>query len=113
MPSPAQQNQIKRSCAISVLELVPRIIAERFLLGSSNISSVLPGHSDDSTERKEQLKEEMIAEVESVLDIFEDSYCNKHLIFGIIELCVVRLIPEIGEKGVAELMDARLGEGWE
>ena len=61
----------------------------------------------------EESREEMIMEIESVLDVFGDSYCNKHLVFGIIELCIVRIIPEIGEKGVADLLDARLGEGWE
>ena len=51
----------------------------------------------------------MLTEVEDVLDIFGDSYMNKHLIFGILELCVIRLMPEVAEMGVMELMEARLG----
>lgn len=55
----------------------------------------------------------MLAEVEEVLEIFSDSYMNKHLVFGIVELCIVRLLPEVGEMSVRELMETRLGEGWE
>ena len=54
-------------------------------------------------------REQMLTEVEDVLDIFGDSYMNKHLIFGILELCVIRLMPEVAEMGVMELMEARLG----
>lgn len=56
---------------------------------------------------------QMLAEVEAVLDVFGDPYMNKHLVFAIVELCVVRLVPEMREMGVRELMEARLGEGWE
>jgi hypothetical protein len=47
-------------------------------------------------------------EVEEVLNIFDDSYCNKHLLYGVVELIVVRLLPEMAEKGVAELLEDRL-----
>ena len=55
----------------------------------------------------------MLAEVEEVLETFGDSYMNKSLIFGIVELCFVRLLPELGEMSVRQLMETRLGEGWE
>jgi hypothetical protein len=46
--------------------------------------------------------------VEQVLDVFGDSYCNKHLLYGVVELITVRLIPEMAEKGVEELLQERL-----
>ncbi len=46
--------------------------------------------------------------MEGVLDVFGDSYCNKHLLYGIVELIIVRLIPEMAEKGVEELLQERL-----
>jgi hypothetical protein len=46
--------------------------------------------------------------VEEILGIFGDSYCNKHLLYGVVELIIVRLIPEIAEKGVEELLQERL-----
>jgi hypothetical protein len=46
--------------------------------------------------------------VERVLDVFGDSYCNKHLLYGVVELIIVRLIPEMAEKGVEELLQERL-----
>jgi hypothetical protein len=41
------------------------------------------------------------------LSCLDDAYLNKHLIFQIVELIVVRLVPELGEQGVRELMDER------
>lgn len=51
----------------------------------------------------------MRGEVEGILNVLGDSYLNKHLVFGIVELVVVRLVPEMGEMGVSELMEMRLG----
>lgn len=52
--------------------------------------------------------ERRIREVEEVLNMFEDRYCNKHLLYGVVDLIVVRLIPEMAEKGVEELLADRL-----
>jgi len=43
------------------------------------------------------------------LDVFGDAYLNKHLLYAIVELLLVRLVPEVGQSGVGELMEARLG----
>jgi hypothetical protein len=43
-----------------------------------------------------------------MLDVFSDPYCNKHLAYGILELILVRLMPELAEKGVIELWEERL-----
>lgn len=42
-----------------------------------------------------------------LLDLFEDDYCNKHLIFAILELVLVRLLPELADRGVTELLEVR------
>lgn len=47
-------------------------------------------------------------EVEEALDIFSDVYMNKHLIYGAVEVLLVRLLPELAERGVGELMGERL-----
>lgn len=47
-------------------------------------------------------------EVEEVLDVFSDSYANKHLVYGLVELIIVRLMPELSEKGLTELLEERL-----
>jgi len=39
----------------------------------------------------------------------DDAYLNKHLIFQILELVIVRLVPELGEQGVRELIEERIG----
>ena len=59
-----------------------------------------PGQDDD---------EDMVDEVEGLLMVLSDEYCNKHLVYGILELVLVRLMPELAEKGVVDLMEERLG----
>ena len=52
-----------------------------------------------------------IWEVErELLDVWGDAYLNKHLAYSILELVVVRVLPEVGEKGVEELMRERIGD---
>lgn len=48
-------------------------------------------------------------EVDTELQVWEDSWMNKHLGYRIVELLMVRLIPEMAEKGPKELMEMRLG----
>lgn len=42
-----------------------------------------------------------------LLDLFADSYCNKHLLYSIVETVLVRLVPEMAQQGIAELMAER------
>jgi hypothetical protein len=51
----------------------------------------------------------VLSEIEEViLDVFSDAYCNKHLIYGVLELVLVRLMPELAERGVIDLWEERL-----
>ncbi|KAG6011733.1 hypothetical protein E4U54_007939 [Claviceps lovelessii] len=52
----------------------------------------------------------ILDELEGLLDVMGDRYCNKHLMYSIVELILVRLIPELHESGVEELLHERLGE---
>lgn len=49
-----------------------------------------------------------VQEVETaVLDIFSDDNMNKHLVYGILELTLVKLLPELAEKTPGELLAER------
>lgn len=62
----------------------------------------------ENSEEKD-LDARIVSEIESdILDVFGDAYCNKHLMYGALELILVRLIPELAEKGVMELWEERL-----
>ena len=87
IPSPSEQLLIRHRCAETILSLIPAKIQEVYFG---------PG-----VERR-------VREVEDVLDAFGDSYCNKHLLYGIVELIIVRLIPELAENGIEELLEVRL-----
>ena len=52
---------------------------------------------------------EILEEIErGILDVFGDAYGNKHLVYGMLELILVRLLPEMTEKGVLELLAERV-----
>jgi hypothetical protein len=88
-PTAEEAKDIKRCCAATLLDLSPPKIASVFFA---------------SENRAEQLRQ-----IEELLDCLNDAYLNKHLIFQIVELIVLRLVPELGERGVRELMEERLG----
>jgi hypothetical protein len=48
-------------------------------------------------------------QMEELLGCLDDTYLNKHLIFQIVELIVLRLVPELGQQGVRDLMEERMG----
>ncbi|TVY54715.1 PXA domain protein 1 [Lachnellula cervina] len=87
IPSPDEQLLIRHRCAEAILSLLPAKVQDIYF--------------GAGIERR-------VGEVEEVLDVFSDSYCNKHLLYGIVELIVVRLIPELDHKGVDELLEERL-----
>ncbi|KAG9246388.1 PXA domain-containing protein [Calycina marina] len=88
IPTATEQLVIRQRCAETLLSLVP-----------TRLLDVYFGPDGDRRVR----------EVEDVLDMFGDTYCNKHLLYGVVELIVVRLLPELAEKGVEELLNERLG----
>ncbi|KAK3333647.1 PXA domain-containing protein [Cercophora scortea] len=72
------------------------------LLGGGGTTTTTAAAVDDDDEH-------ILAEIEtSILDLFDDAYCNKHLVYSIIELVLVRLMPELAEKGVVGLWAERL-----
>ncbi|KAH8815830.1 hypothetical protein F5884DRAFT_747354 [Xylogone sp. PMI_703] len=93
VPSPAEQLLIRRRCAQAILLLIPAKVQETYFGFGGK----------DGPDRAAQEIEE------TLLDIFGDSYCNKHLLYGIVELAILRLMPELAEKRISELLGERLG----
>ncbi|KAL1632356.1 hypothetical protein SLS56_003771 [Neofusicoccum ribis] len=115
-PTPEEELAIKRRAARAVLDAVPAFVRSRLFGGGSGGSPGASGGSEDGDQEEVEADEGgggvdavQQKEVERLLGVLGDPYLNKHLIFGIIELVVVRLLPEMGEMGVDELMDERLG----
>ncbi|GAP91106.1 putative PXA domain-containing protein [Rosellinia necatrix] len=96
VPLPDQNNPKMRSDAT----LSPR--PEGLPQKPNRLAQSPSDYDDDEEERR-------LAEIETgIVDIFSDAYCNKHLIYSILELLLVRLVPELAEKGVGELWEERL-----
>ncbi|AEO57702.1 hypothetical protein MYCTH_49020 [Thermothelomyces thermophilus ATCC 42464] len=71
-------------------------------------------HNDDNDDEEDDNNnndddEEILTEIEQcILDVFSDAYCNKHLVYGVLELILVRLLPELTEKVTLELWKERI-----
>lgn len=89
IPTEDEAKEIKRRCAASLLGLLPPKVAAIFLASDSKVTQ----HQ----------------QVEEILECLEDSYLNKHLIFQILELIVLRLAPEMEQQGIRELIEERIG----
>jgi hypothetical protein len=89
IPSEEETKEIKRQCAASLLNLLPPKVAATFFASHNRVAQ----HK----------------QVEEILDCLDDTYLNKHLIFQIVELIVLRLVPELGQQGVQDLMEERIG----
>lgn len=76
----------------------------------ANTGNASAGKASGAGGQEEDEEAEMILdEIEhSVLDVFSDAYCNKHLVYAMLELVLVRLVPELTEKGVVELLEERI-----
>jgi len=100
-PTPAETVLIRRKCAEAILALIPIPVRDVYF-GSGT------GAGTDKNAKEMAKEERHIKEVEDILDVFGDVYCNKHLLYAVVELIVIRLIPELAEKGVEELWAERL-----
>ncbi|KAF1918968.1 hypothetical protein BDU57DRAFT_441448, partial [Ampelomyces quisqualis] len=86
-PSDDEIKEIKHRCAVSILGLVP-----------ANLAATILAVEDRNAQ---------VADIEYVLSCLDDSYLNKHLIFQIVDLIILRLVPELGRQGVRDLMEER------
>lgn len=87
VPNAQEQLHIRKTCAESILRLIPDKVRDIYW-------------GPDAARQ--------VDEVEQVLNVFGDSYANKHLIYAMLELFLVRLMPELAEKGLTELLEERL-----
>jgi hypothetical protein len=84
-PTEAEVLEIKTRCASTIAGMIPEFARSR-LFASHDSAFIL-------------------SQVEEMLDCFGDSYTNKHLLFAIVDLVVLRLFPEIRDQGISVLLD--------
>lgn len=91
-PSAAETLALRRAAASSCVALVPEV-AVKVYFGVEGEGWV----------------EDAVTQVEELLEVFGDGYCNRHLVFGVVDLVVGRVVPEMREKGPGELLGERIG----
>jgi hypothetical protein len=101
--------EIRRRAAEVVVDAVPGW-AWGLYLGYRRRGTETPSQEEKvEVERNGKYREYWVAEVEGWLDLLEDPYVNKHLVVRIVELVIVRVLPELGETGVDTLLSERVG----
>ena len=122
-PSTASIQAIRHRCATAIVDAIPPAILARFLATVSPSDEARESEAEDEAKRRNrdrdsddhqhhrrQRRDRWIQDVEvSVLDVFGMPYMNKHLLYAIVELVVVRIFPEMAEKSVEDLLRERLG----
>jgi hypothetical protein len=78
-PSTAEKEAIRQQCAESLLSVLP-----------AGVASVYFGTADSR---------EQVGAVETMLDVLGDPYCLKHFLWAVVELLLVRVLPELAEDG--------------
>jgi hypothetical protein len=107
-PDASEIKHIKRTCAQCIASILPPVVGATYF-GLRGVDE--PRGGKGATQKGATTREEaIIDEIDDLLDVLGDAYMNKHLIFGVISLVVLRLAPELGTKGVGELMRERVGE---
>lgn len=96
VPSEVQIRQIRDQCAINLSSLIPRHVQDSIWKSQNK-----------QTEGDDEMSA-MNAEIAHELDIWSDAYLNKHVAYSILELLLVRVMPELGEERVSELLGARI-----
>lgn len=87
-PSPEERLTIRRKTASLMLALIPTFVASKFYSTSD--------------------EDEIISVIEDdILHPFDDEYLNKHLVYSILELVLVRLMPELCEQPISALLAER------
>jgi len=89
IPDAEQALQLRRKAAEAIVDTLPDAAVTIYFVTSE--------------------KEQAVDQVEQWLDVLSDPYLNRHLMIRIVELIIVRLMPELSERGVSELLEERLG----
>lgn len=132
-PSESERAAIKARCADSLLALVPATVrgayighaptshrhglnsrrqkrqrhqGERYWEGKDEGEDAQKDDDDDDDDEDWIFQR---AVLERGLDVFGDAYLNKHLVFAVLELVLVRTMPELRTETVKALLDERLG----
>ncbi|KAG6007093.1 hypothetical protein E4U21_006355 [Claviceps maximensis] len=108
--SDAEFQALRRRAATALWTLIPPSIGRVYFGGglwAALGKGAGPGQEDDAAAAAAEAA--IVDELEGLLAVVGDRYCNKHLMYSIVELILVRLIPELQESGVEELLRERLG----
>ncbi|CCT66209.1 related to MSS51 protein [Fusarium fujikuroi] len=100
--SDAELQALRRRAAKSLWGLLPKGVG-RLYFGGRLWRRSAESECDLSDD------EDLVDEMERLLLVLDDEYCNKHLMYSILELLLARLMPELAEKSVTELWEERLG----
>lgn len=101
---------LKQRCAQALVTLLPDVVARMYFCPgwSSSEQQGSVNTRDDAADSK-SWRSDAVKLASTLFDVLDDKYMNKHLVFSLTELVLVRLMPELGENSVTALLAERLG----
>ncbi len=106
--SDAELEALRQRAAASLLALLPRSVSKVYF-GRGSPASWPLGSNDGGGGDEDADRMRMVDGMKGLLAVLDDEYCNKHLMYSVLELVLVRLLPELSDNGVVELWEERLG----
>lgn len=74
---------MKHAAANAIIDALPEMVRKVYFAGAE--------------------RADMVDDVEGILDVFGDAYLNRHFVFAVVEVLVVRLFPEMGVTAGREI----------
>lgn len=101
---------LKQRCAQALVTLLPDVVARMYFCpGWLSPEQHSSADTDQDTADSKAWRSDAVNSASTLFNILDDKYMNKHLIFGLTELVLVRLMPELGENSITVLLAERLG----
>ncbi|GAB7351207.1 hypothetical protein MBLNU459_g1646t1 [Dothideomycetes sp. NU459] len=86
-PTAHETTEIKRLCAAKIVDSIPEFVRGKLFTTR-----------DDSAPAA-------VSQIEEMLDVFGDTYLNKHFVFALVDLIFLRLFPEMERQSVTSLLN--------
>lgn len=85
----------------------PSAILDRPIVGSESVAAERMRTDKQPVDTDPETVHLLETIEKDLLDVFADEYCNKHLVYSIIEAVLAKVLPEMTERSVEGLMEDR------
>ncbi|KAJ5499907.1 PX-associated sorting nexin 13 [Penicillium expansum] len=107
-PSPGAHQKSSQEGKANLAPSHPPLPSGPCPVGCAQLAAERLRTDDDSSAGVDSEELHLLETIENdILDLFADEYCNKHLVWSIIETVIAKVLPEMTERSVEDLLEDR------